>query len=109
MATSNTVPLQDVVEDELTCTVCLNGFNQSDRMPKHLPCPHSHTFCLECIQILARRNPFNCPLCMAEVQLAITEVEQLPNNLTVIALLDMSDRQVTSIMQADTVSVSCVM
>ena len=201
------VPLLEVVEDELTCPVCLNIFNQSERMPKQLPCPYGHTFCFECIKNFASargsdngivryndaardrdddilddeaasdwdddtivdeeaargdrdidnlddeaasewyndiiedeeaaRNRgidiyeddetalgsdhyiveddeetprhFRCPVCRAELVLTIAEMELWPNNQTIIALLDKANRQVTSVTQSDTVSVSCVM
>ena len=176
MATNDTVSLLDVVQHELTCPVCRDIFNQSDRMPKMLSCPAGHTICLECYEGLAAPRSsdtetiealasdsgsdvedieglasergsdvedieglaaargsdddtdeddgndedddrdedyenyeyvdptsLRCPLCRAGIE----EMEELPNNLTVIALLDKADRQVTC-MQDDRVSVAYV-
>ena len=35
--------------DLITCSVCLDEFNQKQRAPKFLPC--SHTICLDCLKV----------------------------------------------------------
>lgn len=43
--------------DFLTCSICLERFNE----PKILPCHHS--FCYECISPLVNNHQVNCPIC----------------------------------------------
>ena len=44
------IPLQQQLDDELTCSVCLDRYDD----PKALPCLHS--FCLNCIKLLPQRE-----------------------------------------------------
>ena len=52
-------------DEFLTCSVCLEGFNDTRKTPLILGC--GHTFCLECIKsILSSKNKIRCPNCNKE-------------------------------------------
>lgn len=51
MATANVVT--DVVEDFVTCGVCLCEYDEEIRKPKFLPC--SHTVCFLCLQVFRQK------------------------------------------------------
>lgn len=52
-------------DDYLVCSVCLDSFNESSRIPLLLCC--GHTFCSECIKsILSSKNKIKCPNCNKE-------------------------------------------
>ncbi|XP_046640768.1 uncharacterized protein LOC124326148 [Daphnia pulicaria] len=59
MATANVVT--DVVEDFVTCGVCLCEYDEEIRKPKFLPC--SHTVCFLCLQEIRRGDTITCPFC----------------------------------------------
>ena len=78
---------QDEFEDLLTCIICREMFDELERKPKLLPC--SHTFCMACMKQLYSQNLYGvvpCPMCKKAVK--SEDIHELPNNLTVIALLD---------------------
>ena len=64
------------VEDEITCPVCQDHFQE----PKILPC--CHYYCKQCIQKLAMRaganQPFPCPECRRDTLLSQNNPNQLP-------------------------------
>ena len=64
------------VEDEITCPVCQDHFQE----PKILPC--CHYYCKECIQKLVQRagtnQPFPCPECRSDTLLPGNDLNQLP-------------------------------
>ena len=68
--------IQQRVEDEITCPVCQDHFQE----PKILPC--CHYYCKECIQKLALRaganQPFPCPECRSDTVLPGNDPNQLP-------------------------------
>ena len=45
----------DSDDDLIICHVCLNFYNEGDRLPKFLDCHHS--FCLSCIKVCRQRFP----------------------------------------------------
>ncbi|KAK2193096.1 hypothetical protein NP493_17g06059 [Ridgeia piscesae] len=50
------------VSDLLSCSVCMEVFDDTDHLPKLLLC--HHTFCVQCLIRLAKQNQFlNCPTC----------------------------------------------
>ena len=59
----------DLVQDTLSCGICLERFDCSNHLPKILPC--QHTFCTSCIDSLMDKSlyvgAFNCPVCRGEV------------------------------------------
>ena len=68
--------IQQRVEDEITCPVCQDHFQE----PKILPC--CHYYCKGCIQKLALRaganQPFPCPECRSDALLPGNDPNQLP-------------------------------
>ena len=74
MASGNS--LKQGVEDEITCPVCQDHFQE----PKILPC--CHYYCKQCIQKLAMRaganQPFPCPECRSDTLLPQNDPNQLP-------------------------------
>ncbi|XP_078582106.1 tripartite motif-containing protein 2-like [Branchiostoma floridae x Branchiostoma japonicum] len=87
---------QQIVDDVLTCCLCLDIFDSELKKPKSLKC--RHIFCMGClIQHVAsgkrRRGQggwttFDCPTCRKEVNLPPEGVEGLPDDLTVLGLTD---------------------
>ena len=81
-------------EEILCCKVCFLEYT-TNNMPKMLTC--SHTFCHNCIKDFIGSNKaknklkFPCPLCRKETQVQ-GGVKNLPNNYTVLALMDMVER-----------------
>ncbi|XP_005093393.1 tripartite motif-containing protein 54 [Aplysia californica] len=90
-------------EQFLRCQVCNERFDQSERMPKSLPC--NHTFCLPCLtQIFDHAQPPNrrtllwadetldgalkCPTCRVEIFLARIKIKELPNDHRVVQMID---------------------
>ncbi|GFR79464.1 tripartite motif-containing protein [Elysia marginata] len=75
------------VQRLLQCAVCLEAFNQ----PKILPC--QHTFCLSpCLEGLVevRTRTLRCPECRADHFVPRGGPGSFPNNLTIIAFLELS-------------------
>lgn len=68
--------VQKRVEDEITCPICHNHFQE----PKILPC--CHYYCKKCIQSLALRagenKPFACPECRSDTLLPQNDPSKLP-------------------------------
>ena len=59
MATTRTL-LERTISEETKCSICCDQFKE----PKMLPC--QHTFCLKCLENVAKINDHNtvdCPLC----------------------------------------------
>lgn len=65
-----------IVEDEVTCAICLDLMHR----PRRLPC--GHTFCLLCLQNYANtcRTTFTCPTCRGDAQVPPGGVVALPSN-----------------------------
>lgn len=47
--------------ESLDCDICFQGFDESDRLPRTLPCGHS--FCHTCIIKSLKEGPLLCPSC----------------------------------------------
>ncbi|XP_033728951.1 putative tripartite motif-containing protein 75 [Pecten maximus] len=90
------------VEDQITCTICLEVFQD----PKALPC--LHTFCRKCISsyiigknLRSRRNKeFACPICRRHVHMSAhvrnnPEVwtDQLENNHVICSMIEAYNTQ----------------
>ena len=90
MAASKPLSLQNEMEDELTCIVCMEQYNNSERRPKLLLC--GHTFCRACTMQYAdqhlHRTLFQCPLCKKNITIGPDGVDGLPNNLICVSILD---------------------
>ncbi|XP_063967861.1 RING finger protein nhl-1-like [Lytechinus pictus] len=74
----------------LECPMCLELFTSSSRKPKLLPC--QHTLCLECMDMLNQGNRIQCPQCRQEHTCPGDGPAQLPNNFTMLALLDVQQK-----------------
>ncbi|XP_071790171.1 uncharacterized protein [Asterias amurensis] len=79
--------LGKISRDHLECAVCADNFKN----PKVLDC--LHTFCLKCLrEMRIRQDPENkkliCPICRKETHLEKIEIDDLPHNFTLDALVD---------------------
>ncbi|EDO46770.1 predicted protein [Nematostella vectensis] len=105
---ADTTEISKVIIDECTCGVCQEEFNEKTRVPKLLHC--SHTLCKACVSALlgggrgmyremnsilyGRANDhdsFKCPFCNARQVTEQGNVDNLPNNLTILRLLDFTE------------------
>ncbi|CAK8692606.1 uncharacterized protein LOC143463458 [Clavelina lepadiformis] len=76
--------MESHLEQLITCPVCLDRF----KVPKILPC--QHTFCLKpCLQNLVVDKKIRCPQCRSTHFLPRQGLVGLPNNLTIISILDL--------------------
>lgn len=48
------------LEGVLTCSICMEAYNESDRKPLFLLC--GHTFCGKCLRLVYHKPSLNCPL-----------------------------------------------
>eukprot|EP00058_Branchiostoma_floridae_P027511 XP_002613002.1 hypothetical protein BRAFLDRAFT_74791 [Branchiostoma floridae] len=88
---------QQIVDDLLTCGICLETFDSKLKKPKSLPSCR-HIFCMECltkhVATEQRRRgqggwtTFECPTCRKKVNLSPKGVEGLPDDRTVLGLTD---------------------
>ncbi|XP_071807681.1 uncharacterized protein [Asterias amurensis] len=70
----------------LECPMCLELYDSSNRWPKLLPC--QHTFCRTCLGQLDKHGSIACPQCRQQHKSPVGGSQQLPNNFTMLALLD---------------------
>ncbi|XP_041359532.1 nuclear pore complex protein DDB_G0274915-like isoform X2 [Gigantopelta aegis] len=76
-----TIILNEQLDHELTCTVCVEYFKD----PVILPC--SHSFCITCIKGIIRHSgqqvqSFDCPLCRQKIHLKTPNItDDFPKNL----------------------------
>ena len=70
------------MEEELTCTVCKQLYNETTKTPRNLLC--GHTFCSECINRLLHFSIF-CPECRAPIEASNTE--NLPTSIQILRIL----------------------
>ena len=96
MALGGEAQLPERINEELlSCTICFGTYSLNDKLPKLLPC--SHTFCIECIEEYLKnqgrngtpKGKFLCPVCRKENTLPKNGIPDLPNNITVVGLLDL--------------------
>ena len=66
-----------------TCPICLETYNETNRLPKILPC--AHTFCLECVLAF---DPSLCPNDRQPFNGGRANITALPNNFTIMGLLN---------------------
>ena len=71
----------------MECTICLQNWNADDCIPKSLPCGHS--FCTQCLAaIFAKQKAgLTCPTCMTNYKMTQAEVQGLPKNFSLLALI----------------------
>lgn len=86
----------DTVEEEiLSCPICSEKFDQTEREPKTLPC--NHTFCKHCLTCMTRRkttkaakceDTIACPNCRKVCKIK-SSVKELPTDHRAIQLMDL--------------------
>ncbi|XP_038064876.1 E3 ubiquitin-protein ligase TRIM71-like [Patiria miniata] len=70
------------VADLLTCPLCYERYDNTDRAPKFLPCLHG--FCVGCLAGLVRGGlELKCPLCRQGFSVPEGGVQNLPENFIV--------------------------
>ncbi|XP_022093183.1 tripartite motif-containing protein 3-like [Acanthaster planci] len=78
----------------LECPMCLELFDSSERWPKLMPC--QHTFCRVCLVQLDKQGMITCPQCRHQCKSPPGGAYQLPNNFTMLALLDVHKKSAPS-------------
>ncbi len=77
------------VEDEVSCTVCSEMYDNARKKPKCLPC--SHALCLTCAEAIIRQSGFGrtltCPECRARHTVPRTGASGLPNHVIITRLM----------------------
>ena len=85
MASTSTL-LERTISEETKCSICFDQFQE----PKMLPC--QHTFCLKCLENVAKLNDCNtvdCPLCRKIYEVpARGGVNRFKSNLLMKTLLE---------------------
>ncbi|XP_070546090.1 E3 ubiquitin-protein ligase TRIM56-like [Ptychodera flava] len=75
--------LDEIGEDFLCCTICLEQF----KSPKILPC--LHTFCEQCLVTLVEKTGYlNCPECRQQYQLPVGGVPAIKGNFFMSNLIE---------------------
>ena len=87
----------------LKCSVCFQQMSE----PKMLTC--QHTFCLKCIIQVAADclKPMQCPICLRKYYLTYSEAKELPNNLTIIALIEMNKTN-KAVLESENIPSKCI-
>ena len=78
----------DEVEDELSCSLCFEQYDNGTRAPKVLPC--QHTFCYLCLVRYtesSHERGLPCPTCKRRANVDENGIQTLPNNLTIVSLI----------------------
>ena len=88
-AMANTYPEFD---DIMSCSICCEHFNHTDKVPKALPCMHN--FCLECLATYVMNKAglqLACPMCKTMFTVPLGGVQAISTNIAVKQLLDHID------------------
>ena len=98
MAATNTTKKK--LEDILTCCLCFELYNTTDKVPKALPC--QHTFCAPCLDKYIQTadengQEYKCPMCKGMFVLPHQGACHLPTNSSAFDLLELKLLQETSI------------
>ncbi|XP_070549863.1 uncharacterized protein [Ptychodera flava] len=84
--------LEEIGEDFLCCTICLDQF----KSPKILPC--LHTFCEQCLVTLVEKTgSLNCPECRQQYQLPVGGVAAIKGNFFMSNLIEIFKQRLQSI------------
>lgn len=75
------------MESALTCFLCSESYNTSNKAPRFLPC--GHTYCSECCGIILEQNPARCP--EDESNISYTSIDAIPKNQALLKLLQNSN------------------
>jgi hypothetical protein len=77
------------IEELLTCKVCMERYNDSDKKPLFLTC--GHTFCTRCLRLIFKRAAMKCPL---DKLVSKYEVfSSIPTNFSVLNCLHSQEAQ----------------
>ncbi|XP_070555378.1 tripartite motif-containing protein 2-like [Ptychodera flava] len=88
--------LEEIGEDFLCCTICLEQF----KSPKILPC--LHTFCQECLATLVKKTgSLNCPECRQQYQLPVGGVPSIKGNFFMSNLIEIFKHRLGSMQEAE--------
>eukprot|EP00736_Rhodelphis_marinus_P012405 Rmarinus@m.17777 len=69
------------LKEKLTCNICGEIYNESDRLPRSFPC--LHTFCHQCVQDwYVAKAEFQCPACR-KVARGVSSTTDIPVNYAV--------------------------
>ncbi|XP_070545759.1 tripartite motif-containing protein 2-like isoform X2 [Ptychodera flava] len=91
-AASERKVLEEIGEDFLCCTICLEQF----KSPKILPC--LHTFCEQCLVTLVEKTgSLNCPECRQQYQLPVGGVPAIKGNFFMSNLIEIFKQRLESI------------
>ena len=91
---SNTDNYHSKFKENLTCSLCFEVYNDSDRLPKGLPC--FHTFCLSCLEKYVQKKldfKLPCPLCNSPATIPDGGVRAIPTNVGLKAMLELLPQQ----------------
>ena len=80
--------LRDDLQDRLSCGLCMEIYDERDRLPKLLPC--AHTICLHCLSSMMSKSKSNrhfpCPFCRENIPNSKTP-SKFKTNLSMIDML----------------------
>lgn len=71
----------------MECAVCLRNWSSEDCIPKSLACGHS--FCVQCLDLIfaKHKTAVLCPTCLAAHQMTAAQLQSLPKNYSLLALI----------------------
>ena len=72
------------IEEVLSCKVCMERMNNSDRKPLFLSC--GHTFCSKCLRLMYHKPNIKCP--MDKNQQKYDNFEKIPVNFSILQFLE---------------------
>ena len=91
MAAKDDESLQDIINNELTCPLCLSRF----QTPKDLNCPH--VYCQQCLEShhkAKRGGPtVSCPECRQITKLPVNGIKGLKTNLRIRNMVEAVEKQ----------------
>jgi tripartite motif-containing protein 2/3 len=90
------------LQENLTCVMCFELYNDQQHLPKVLPC--QHTFCLECLNRYVQKyagKMFPCPLCKSFFSLPDGGVRAVPSNVLATGMLDLLNDTMNVVSTAD--------
>ena len=89
--------MNEKLEDAISCTICVEHFNDSKHTPRLLGC--SHTFCEWCIRGLAEQHimqKVTCPKCRQETPIENADVTKLLCNFQLKEAVDAAKEHVAA-------------
>ncbi|XP_070549329.1 tripartite motif-containing protein 2-like [Ptychodera flava] len=95
--------VQEINEDFLTCTICIERYER----PKILPC--HHVFCEKCLIRVVKKSDgyFDCPTCRMPCKLPDDGIEGLENNIFMNSLLEKMQKTPTESNESEENHIKC--